>query len=139
MSNKRIDDAKVIKLLNEGFTPTEIARDKWREVLLDPNDNRPISKMAITNIKNKRRHKLSKGLNKNLTFEQVIETILQAFELSLKVPKLEEENYHLRNQLAATKDALKQLEAELNQTRDQKRRWQLIKQGNLPGIGSQIT
>ena len=70
-----------------------------------------------------------------LTLDKATEVVVKAFELAAKVPVLEEENNRLRNQLAATKDALKKFEKH----EDQQRRFKLaVQQGDMPNLTEHI-
>jgi len=65
----------------------------------------------------------------NITPKQLDELMLHMYERALKYPTLEEENYRLKNVVAAKEDVIKQLDAELQETRDKANRIEAIKKG----------
>ena len=143
---QKVNEAKVIELLKEGFNTAQIAKEHWEEIRLNPNDQSGITRQNISWIRKEAEKRgevfpktqrgrpvgvVKQPTDGELNFEQVSETIIKAFEQSAKVPELEAELNRVRNRLAIRETELK----ELDKKKDQERRFKLAQQQGIIGGG----
>jgi hypothetical protein len=130
----KVNQEEVLRMLQAGKKPTEIAKVfKVTRQAIGLHRAEFIRRGLLTKKIHRTKRIIQVAPDGHLTnLDESVEALIKMAGLAAKVPGLEEENWQLKNKLAATQNALKVIQKRDQEREDQASRYQLaIKQGEV--------